>query len=198
MSFEDDERRFVARMIEKRNGKGWSQREMARQLQMVGLNWKQQTLARVEVDENPRPLRLSEAAAIATFFGETIESMCAPEEMTAWNIAVRSAAEALLGQELRNRRWQTENLEGDFHDAINSRLAEGESVPEEYERPVQGLPRQVRDYLDWLRNAPGSDAAMALQDEPRGIYEAAVEESHRIRVESIHAVSKQDRPDGSA
>lgn len=198
MSFEDDERRFVARMIEKRNGKGWSQREMARQLQMVGLNWKQQTLARVEVDENPRPLRLSEASAIATFFGETIESMCAPEEMTAWNITVRSAAEALLGQELRNRRWETQALEGEFYDAINSRLADGESVPEEYERPVQSLPRSVRDYLKWLGNAPEGNAAMSLQDEPGGIYEAAVEESHRIRVESVHAVTKQDHPDGSA
>lgn len=183
-------------MVEKRTNEGWSQREFARQLQLVGLNWKQQTLARVEAEQNPRPLRLSEAAAIASFFGETIETMSAPEEMTAWNIAVRGAAEALMSQELVRRRMETVGLEGQFYESINARLLDGE--PDEGSRPRDELPKEVRRYLDWLRSAPTAQADIALQDAGTGIYEAAVEESHRIRVESVHAVPKQVEGDGSA
>ena len=109
MSFADEESRLIRRMTEKRLEKGWSQNEFARKLQEVGLNWKQPTVDRVE--KGARPLRFTEALAIAKFFGETVESMSAPEEFTRWQLLVREAAVAILAERLVHYQWENERME---------------------------------------------------------------------------------------
>ncbi|OKX79839.1 helix-turn-helix domain-containing protein [Corynebacterium glutamicum] len=180
MGFIENEQRFIRRMIENRNRKGWSQNEFARRLGAVGINWKQPTVARVE--EGSRPLRFGEAMAIAQFFNETIESMSAPETMTAWNVRVRLASEAMLAETLHHRHLETAQMQSEI-------LSFYEGEP-----PYQRLPRAARVWLDWLEQAPGAQAEFAIHDDIN-LYEAAIAESRRITVRSIHEV---DRPNASS
>jgi ribosome-binding protein aMBF1 (putative translation factor) len=59
---------------------GWSQQELAYQMNGRGIRWHQTTVARVEKGE--RPLRLSEAAVLARIFGVDLQQMAAGVEMT--------------------------------------------------------------------------------------------------------------------
>lgn len=181
MGFIEDEQRFVARMTSKRTAKGMSQNEFAKQLLIVGLKWQQPTVARVE--DGSRPLRFYEAMAIASFFGETIESMSAPETMTRWNVQVRLAAEAMLGEQLWHRHIETNELQSEV-----ARIYE--TFPEE------DLPQTVRSWLEWIDVGPSNigNAAGEIHDLDRNLYEAAVEETKRIKVTSMHEVVRRDNP----
>lgn len=179
MGFLEDEQRFVQRMTEKRKARDWSQNEMAKQLAMAGLNWKQPTVARVE--DGSRPLRFGEAMAIASFFGETIETMSAPETMTTWNVAVRLSAEALLAEQLAHRHLETDELQDEL-------------TKHDYDPPEDELPKAVQEWVEWLRTWPTAQASIALHRHDRNLYEAAVEESRRITVESIHSIPRDHDP----
>lgn len=176
MSFADEESRLIRRMTEKRLEKGWSQNEFARKLQEVGLNWKQPTVDRVE--KGTRPLRFTEALAIAKFFGETVESMSAPEEFTRWQLLVREAAVAMLAERLVHYQWENERME--------------ERVIEIYGRSVyEDLPKPVAKWVDWISHkSPTTQASLALYDHDFDLYEAAAQESGRIFVSSMHSVPK--------
>lgn len=89
------EKLFATRLRQLRIGRGWNQSDLARELEKVGLNWRQQTVARAESEG--RPLRLDEAHAIASVFGETVESMTATDEAQARDLSIKmSAAGELL------------------------------------------------------------------------------------------------------
>jgi transcriptional regulator with XRE-family HTH domain len=67
------EMNFVTQMRERRETKGWSQTEMARQLTERGLKFHQTTVQRVEIGQ--RPLKLTEAMTIANVLGVKFEIM---------------------------------------------------------------------------------------------------------------------------
>lgn len=182
MVFARNEQRFIERMAQKRMAKGWSQNEMARQLQIIGINWKQPTVARVE--EGSRPLRFTEAMAIASFFGETIESMSAPETTTRWNVLVRLAAEAMLGEELAFRHFQTQELEHELVRIYSDRPEQQEGSWDLRDE----LPKAANLWLDWINECPTAQASHSIHYRNRNLYEAAVEEARRIAVRSIHEV----------
>lgn len=176
MSFAEDESRLIQRMTEKRLKNGWSQNELAKQLKEVGLSWKQPTVDRVEKGE--RPLRFVEALAIAKFFGETIESMSAPEEFTRWQLMVRESAVAVLAERLVQYQWENYEME--------------KKVLETYGAPVaEDLPKSVVKWLDWIGGqSPTTQASEGLYRFNADLYEAATQESARIFTPSIHSISK--------
>lgn len=192
MVFARNEQRFIERMAKKRIAQGWSQNEMARQLQTIGINWKQPTVARVE--DGSRPLRFAEAMAIASFFGETIESMSAPETTTRWNVLVRLAAEAMLGEELAFRHFQTQEIELELLKIYNDPSGQRK----EAWNLRDGLPKAAVLWLDWLNECPTSQAAHSIHDLDTNLYEAATEEARRIAVRSIHEVEIPDPNDSSS
>ena len=182
MNLDEREARFVAKMIELRNEKGWSQNEFSKQLQSVGLNWKQPTVARVE--EGSRPLRFTEALVIANFFNRTIDSMARPRQITKHEVIVRLAAESLLGEQLLAHYWAT----GEMEDTILE--VYGEDVRETF-------PPNVRQWLDWIGEAPAGQPSNLIWELSVDLYEAAVAEALQIPSESIHSISMKEKKRGS-
>lgn len=179
MNFDEREARFVTRMIELRTENGWSQNEFARRLQEAGLNWKQPTVARVE--EGSRPLRFTEALIIANFFNRTIDSMARAKQFTKYEVIVRLAAEALLGEQLLMHYYKTGDMEDTILDVY------GEDVREK-------LPRHVQEWLNWIGTAPAGQPANLIWEQSVDLYEAAMAEALQIPDRSIHSISlKKDR-----
>ena len=174
MTFQQDEDRFVDKMIELRKQKGYSQNEFAKKLQSVGLQWKQPTVARVE--ERQRPLRFVEVLAIASFFNRTVESMSSAPHVTRHQVVTRLAAEALLAEQLYHHHDETDEL--------------AQSVEATYNTPPEdALPAQAKNWLEWLKSAPaGQQVAFNLYSADNDLYESASAEVLRIPSGSIQAI----------
>lgn len=86
-----DDARFAASVRELREGKGWSQAELAANLREVGWpNIHPTTVARIEA--GTRAVRLGEARAIATLLGSDVSSMVSPTAVTTPLLTARNAA----------------------------------------------------------------------------------------------------------
>ncbi|RKO27650.1 XRE family transcriptional regulator [Pseudarthrobacter phenanthrenivorans] len=73
----EDEARFIASVKRLREKQGWSQGELARRMAATGwAGFHQTTISRIEKAE--RPLRLSEARALAEIFETPLEEMLTP------------------------------------------------------------------------------------------------------------------------
>lgn len=87
-----DERRFVENMQRQREREQWSQSELARRMVDAGWsNYNQMTVSRTEKGE--RPLRLSEARALAEIFQTPLEKMLRPPR----EAAIASALDDVMG-----------------------------------------------------------------------------------------------------
>lgn len=73
----DDDANFAESMRLLREGRGWSQGEMARRLTAAGLNGMHQTTVS-RLEKGDRPVRLGEATVIAHVLGASLEDMTAP------------------------------------------------------------------------------------------------------------------------
>lgn len=90
---ESDERQFARNMQKLREHRGWSQSELARKMVDAGWsNYNQMTVSRTEKGE--RPIRLSEARALAKVFTTTVERMTYSDERIDVGIAIKEAADA--------------------------------------------------------------------------------------------------------
>ncbi|TSD47956.1 helix-turn-helix transcriptional regulator [Rhodococcus sp. KBS0724] len=71
------EDRFGKRVRQEREARGWTQADLARELQRVGLNLHPSAIAKIELRNvaRPRAIRLDEAEAIAKAFGLSVDSM---------------------------------------------------------------------------------------------------------------------------
>lgn len=88
-----EERQFARNMQKMREGQGWSQSELARKMVEAGWsNYNQMTVSRTEKGE--RPIRLSEAKALARIFGSHVEEMSASDERYSVNVALKATASA--------------------------------------------------------------------------------------------------------
>lgn len=75
---------------EERERRGWSQQQMAAELVAYGISWHQTTVAKVEAGE--RPLRLSEAWAIAHRLGVSLTELASGKrDVDARDAAVAAA-----------------------------------------------------------------------------------------------------------
>jgi len=73
----DAEQLLAGRIKERREACGWSQEEVGRQMNALGFRWWQSTVAKTEA--SARPIRVNEAAALATIFDTTILALTAPD-----------------------------------------------------------------------------------------------------------------------
>lgn len=77
--YEAEEARFAESVKQRREAKGWNQTELAKRMVLHGWkNFTQMTISRTEKGE--RPIRLSEARALAEVLGATVSLMIAPPE----------------------------------------------------------------------------------------------------------------------
>ncbi|MDK4328411.1 helix-turn-helix transcriptional regulator [Corynebacterium pseudodiphtheriticum] len=173
MSIDEQEPRFIERMIELRQKRGWSQNEMARQVSSAGLSWKQPTVARVE--EGSRPLRFTEALIIAKIFNQTIDKMAKPEKITRLQVITRLAAESILMQHLADYHHETQQLEGSFLTNLNENLREH-------------LPESAQKILNWIDENPPVYPAGAIYESDIDLYEMASTEALEIPRGSIHSI----------
>lgn len=73
----ETEQTFAKNLQARRQARGWSQGELARQMNTAGWdNYSQMTVSRTEKSE--RPVRLAEAVDLALVLGTTLESLLAP------------------------------------------------------------------------------------------------------------------------
>lgn len=128
-----------------REARGLSQRQLCVELVLHGLSWHQTTLSKVEAGD--KPLRLNEAAAIASYFDVPVESLWeATEEVDA---TIRSAQDEVQASLARERQLRRANEEA------RARVDAAKRVLDEAERSAG----RVREELEaeWLRQ----EAAMA-------------------------------------
>lgn len=71
------EERLGERMRALREGRGWSQRELAKRMQDRGLNWFQSTVGKTET--GGRPVRVDEAAVLAELLETKIDDLVAAD-----------------------------------------------------------------------------------------------------------------------
>lgn len=71
------EERFVARMRQEREARGWSQADLAAKLRQHGLNLHPATITKIEARDSPRPrsVRLEEAVAISDLLGVPLDQL---------------------------------------------------------------------------------------------------------------------------
>lgn len=88
-----DERQFSKNMQKMRERLGWSQTELARRMVEAGWsNYNQMTVSRTEKGE--RPIRLSEARALAQIFGDRVEAMTDSDERFDVGLALKETSAA--------------------------------------------------------------------------------------------------------
>lgn len=89
-----DEKAFSRGIASYRTSRGWSQSELARQMVAAGWeNYSQMTVSRTE--KGDRPIRLSEARALAGIFGVDVEDMLYPEREIVSVLQLGSAYESV-------------------------------------------------------------------------------------------------------
>lgn len=135
-----EEMRFAANMQRLREDRGWSQGELARR--MVGEGWEtysQMTVSRTEKLE--RPIRLSEAAAIARLFGVSLPAMTASAEVGADMLAwLRESRTSLMDAK---RNFDIKASEADRALRHVRRIMNEEKIPAD------------SPYLPWIEEVQG-------------------------------------------
>lgn len=159
---ETDETRFSANMKRLREGRRWSQSEMARRMAQAGWNtYSQVAVSRTEKGE--RPIPLGEARAIARLLGTTVDEMVKSSEVGA--VKDLEAAESRM-QDMRDAVRDAANLYEDARDDLRSAVdaAKVAGVDESLlSWPLDYLTYSASDIAAWAE----SERQMRL-DEERG------------------------------
>lgn len=133
--FKNEDQHFAENVRRERNKRGWSQAEVARRLREVGLEqFHPTTVSRIENQE--RPVRLSEAALFASIFETTVAKL----------VANHIEEVELLVESLGTMR------------ELESRLVRSYSL---YQSGRSTLRSEIQDFTDWLAENPdiAEDAA---------------------------------------
>lgn len=122
------EDRFGKRVRQEREARGWTQADLARELQRVGLNLHPSAIAKIELRNvaRPRAIRLDEAEAIAKAFGLSVDSMY---------------------QSAGNRIRTLGNQTGAFVNEMESLIAKGRQLGSELNALTAGVNDEERQNL---------------------------------------------------
>lgn len=135
-----EEMRFATNMQRLREDRGWSQGELARRMVAEGWDtYSQMTVSRTEKLE--RPIRLSEAAAIARLFGVSLPSMSASAEVGADMLAWLREARTSLMDAKRNFDIKASEAERALRHV--RRIMNEEKIPDD------------SPYLPWIEEVQG-------------------------------------------
>lgn len=111
------------RVRELRRARGWSQDELARRMRSAGFSWLQSTVAKTEAAD--RPIRVDEAASLATILGVDIADLIRPAvHPSAQRIQQLTAEKRVLESDYlskRNALWEVD-------EALNSVNAQLEAL----------------------------------------------------------------------
>lgn len=128
-----DEQRFAANLLYLRESRGWSQTELARQMVAAGWDaYNQMTVSRTEKGE--RPIRLSEARALANIMETSMERMVSESD------------------QLR-----------DHHRLLDAHLAVDDSMRDVWQ-DVQTLYANIQDVEDLLQTSTAGQLALPTEN----------------------------------
>lgn len=144
-----DDDRFAENMRVLREQRGWSQGEMARQMQRAGWpNFHQTTVSRIEKGE--RPVRVSEARGIAAVLGSTLDQMIESPATVSKFAEVMSRRADLIHQlrELRQVKAHVFLAQSQFRRVLKETHEDIKHlISDELEAEMVGL---LNDPLDWV------------------------------------------------
>lgn len=101
-----------------RQGRRWSQQEVADQMKSFGYNWQQSTVGKVEAAQ--RPLRLNELADLAIVFGVAITELLEPQLLIDGEDDVED-----LRKEIARLEAEQDRLEAEHAAAVENARAAG-------------------------------------------------------------------------
>jgi transcriptional regulator with XRE-family HTH domain len=150
----------------RREGLGWSQADLAREMAALGWKWYPQTVHRVE--QGQRKVTIGEAEALARLFSVTVDALTWPDMAThtaAWLGMFTSRADAAFEQiaaQTRELLFDREHLEralaviGDAMAGLEEvRAQAGEAVSVlENATPEQAVEAGREQYAQWRETAP--------------------------------------------
>lgn len=125
---------LVENMKAARGARGWSQRDLVRELNRRGLMMNQTTLSRIENEE--REARISEASTIASALGTTVEALMADPGVFASTLEWTK-----VQGEFRDARQRLQEAADQYEEAARAMLAELPYAP-------SGIIEETRQALD--------------------------------------------------
>lgn len=137
------ERRLGVWVRDARIERGWSQRELARELALHGIKLDPSGITRLE--KGQRPIRLDEAAAIARVFNASVEEMISPPD----NLIFQAAESA--------RKWissakQTEEYGQRFSELISKYGSMEDLMQPDLPKDILEARNEIWQAMDWMSN----------------------------------------------